>query len=249
MAGGDRADVERLRAYWDGVVQGDPTVPDDLDPGTAAMVQQLHAWYRPPLPDPAFHVRLQEELMHSAAVSPLGAVPKPHGLPVPLQPAQTGGLHRVPRAGCRDARGQPGRMLGYLASAALVVVTLVAAYLAFGPSRPAGTPTGPSANLPALLAPATPAPGAMTEEVVLETTLFGLAYDVADDAGLDPSRPDPAPSRRERHVPGPMISASVRIRSSPALLTINLTEDVPVTPPWPAPRVGLRGRGHPAQTG
>ena len=27
----EQLDVERLRAYWDGVVQGDPTVPDDVD--------------------------------------------------------------------------------------------------------------------------------------------------------------------------------------------------------------------------
>jgi hypothetical protein len=175
MVGGDRADVERLRAYWDGVVQGDPTAPDHLDPGTAAVVRQLHALYRPPLPDPAFHDRLQEDLMHSATVPSRIAAPWSAG-PIATSPngrsapGSTRLLQRRPPAA-------PGRMLSYLASAALVVVTLVATYLAFGPSRPGEAPTAPSANLPMLLAPATPAP---TEEPIIAWTIPADALPAGD---------------------------------------------------------------------
>jgi hypothetical protein len=170
MAGSDRSDVERLRAYWDGVVQGDLTVPEDLDPSTVATVQQLHAWYRPPLPNLAFHTRLQEELMNSAAVSPLDAAPK-----APWSGSQ---VTTNPRGW--SAPAGRGRVLEYLASAALVLVTLVAAYLAFGPSHHVGAPTGPSTSVPALQAPATPAPSDMTEGMVLQTTNFGIAEELPE---------------------------------------------------------------------
>ena len=226
MAGGERADVERLRAYWDGVVRGDPTVPDDLDPDTVAMVQQLHAWYRPPLPDSAFHVRLQEELMTNAAVSSRLAAPwsagpiatSPNGRSAPVS---TRLLQRRPLAA-------PGRMLSYLASAALVVVTLVVTYLAFGPSGPAGTDTGPSANLPALLAPATPAPRALTGEVVLESTSFGLAYELpTTPATIEMSRLE-LPPGASVSIPRDSSVLSAYVVESGSL-TINPTEDVPVT--------------------
>lgn len=225
MAGGDRADVERLRAYWDGVVQGDPTVPDDVDPGTAATVRQLHAWYRPPLPDPAFHDRLQEELMHSATVPSRIAVPWSAG--PNATPPNRRSISGSTRLLQRRPPAAPGRMLGYLASAALVLVTLVAT-LMFGLSRPAGTGTGPSPNLPALLAPATPAPGAMTDEVLLETTLFGLAYDL-------PTTPALIHLDRIQLSPGASVSLppddpdlrAYAIESG--MLTITMMEDVPVT--------------------
>jgi hypothetical protein len=226
MAADERADVERLRTYWDGVVQGDPTVPDDLDPDMVAVVRQLHAWYRPPLPDPAFRVRVQEELMHSATVPSRIAAPWSAGPIVSSPNGQSAPgsmrlLQQLPRAA-------PGRMLSYIASAALVVVTLVAAYLAFGPSRHAGAPTGPPVNHSALLAPATPAPSAMTDEVLLETTLFGLAYDL-------PTTPALIHLDRIQLPPGASISfppddpglSAYTIESG--MLTINMIDDVPVT--------------------
>lgn len=218
MAGGDRSDVERLRVYWDGVVQGDLTVPEDLDPSTVAMVQQLHAWYRPPLPNLAFRTRLQEELMNSAAVSPLGAASK-----APWSGSQ---VTTNPR-GWSVPAGR-GRVLGYLTSAALVLVTLVVGYLAFGPSRHVGAPTGPSTNIPALQAPATPAPSDMTETGVLETTNFGIAYEL-------PTTPATIEMSRGELLPGASITIPL---DNPTLgayviesgtMTVNVTEDVPVT--------------------
>src|SRR4051812_14359545 len=64
--GDDRADVERLRSYWDGVVHGDVTVPDELDPGAAAIVQQLHGLYQPSQPNSEFRDQLKEALMATA---------------------------------------------------------------------------------------------------------------------------------------------------------------------------------------
>ena len=118
----------------------------------------------------------------------------------PSKPTQTGSLHRVPHACCTTPSAAPGQVLSYLTSAVLVAVTLVAAFLAFGPSRHAGAPTGPSANLSALLAPATPALSAMTDEVLLETTLFGLAYDLPTTPAVI-HLTGSTPSRSEHLVP------------------------------------------------
>jgi hypothetical protein len=226
MVGGDRADVERLRAYWDGVVQGDPTVPDELDPGNAAVVRQLHAWYRPPRPDPAFHVRLQEELMHSATVPAAIATPW-SASPIATSPnrqSAAGSTRLLPR---RPA-ATPVRMLSYLTSAALVVVTLVAAYLALDPSRHGLAPTGPSANLPVLLAPATPTPGGTTDEVLLETTLFGLVYDFPTTPALIHLDRIQLPPGASVSFPADDLDLSAYTIES-GLLTINMMDDVPVT--------------------
>jgi hypothetical protein len=109
-----------------------------------------------------------------------------------------------------------------------LVVALVAVFLALGPSRPRGVPTGQTDNLPALLAPATPAPDATTTELLLETTLFGLAYDM-------PTTPAVIHLDRIQLLPGASVSfpsddldlSAYAIESG--TLTINMIDDVPVT--------------------
>jgi hypothetical protein len=179
----DRADVERLRAYWDGLVQGDAPPPDGLDPATVAVVHQLRAWYRPLRPDPEFRIRLREELMDTAALSPR----VPHhqsGLP-----SNHVGVNDNARAAARPwdqppslrARPDRGQRFGQLAAAAFVLLMLVASYAAFGKAL---RPRQQDIRLAAISAiEATPDSGS-SSGVVQDTILFQQRIDaIPDGAG------------------------------------------------------------------
>ena len=87
------ADADRLRDYWDRLVRGEPVAPDPLDQGSADVVRQLHALYRPPAPDPTFLARLEEQLMPTAALTPRQFRPR--------RSAQMAAPRAPPAAGCR----------------------------------------------------------------------------------------------------------------------------------------------------
>jgi hypothetical protein len=85
----------------------------------------------------------------------------PHGLSLPdrLHP------HRTGEAGRADGSGGPQRVLALLATAALVLLTLGASYVAFQRSH-TNRESGQSASIPALVAPATPPASRPAEELL-----------------------------------------------------------------------------------
>jgi hypothetical protein len=224
MAGDDRADIERLRDYWDGLVLGKSDTPGDLDPETIDIVNQLRDWYRPSLPDPSFHARMEEDLMLNAPMH-LHIDDRSTGQLFALRPHQQPAMpyaFSMPRRWMSES----SRLLSYVATVALVVVTLLAITLTAGPGRPGGEHVGKSTTLPALLAPSTPA--AMTEELIIESTLFGLAYDV-------PTTPALIYLDEVQLLPGTSVSFPADSSDLNAylvesgVLTMNMAEDVPVT--------------------
>src|SRR4051812_27434596 len=122
--GDDRADVDRLRSYWDGVVHGDVSTPDELNPGAIAIVQQLHGLYQPQQPNPEFRDQLKEALMATAMHPERG----PMTLPRMLRSADSvnrdkGGRTLLPIVGS----GSSVRVrwaLTQFATAALLLLTL-----------------------------------------------------------------------------------------------------------------------------
>ena len=164
----DRADVERLRAYWDDVVHGNPTVPDDLDSSTAATVQRLHALYQPPLPTPEFRDQLKEALVAPTMHPDSGLISRrwmsrsansSNGHPV-RQPLPTIVQASVP--------ARVRWILAHVATAALLILMVVGSLVLFGPGRPhrqeeapgAIPALGTTASTPANADPtAVPAPG------------------------------------------------------------------------------------------
>lgn len=166
----DRDDVERLRTFWDGLVHGDPTLPDDLDPSTAATVQQLHTLYQPPRPTPEFRDQLKEDLlvttMHpdSDLVTPRwmsrsASSPDGHSVRWPL-----------PLVAPASAPAHAGWILAHVATAALLVLMVVGSLVLFGPGRPHRLEQAPVA-IPALGATApTPATAEPSTATTVGTT-------------------------------------------------------------------------------
>jgi hypothetical protein len=174
MQGDERADVERLRRYWDGVVQGTPTNADDLDAASTAVVRRLHELYQPPLPDPAFRQRLQEEYMNATTVQPRIATPptgddratSPNSWTAPVP------YHRSPPPWFFADRG---RVLSHLATAALLLLTLVSAYRLFVAPH-GGGPSEPRTTLPAVASTPAPTlpPGVKEDTIVFQQVLDEL---------------------------------------------------------------------------
>ena len=165
MSPDDREAIDDLDRYLDRLVGGRPFLPEGegLDPDLAEASRQFHALDardHVPNPNPAFRRRLQEDLMHRAAISfsnrPLADVPgasttangRPRGLP--LRPGHN--------PGGRSRRWSP---LPWLATAAVVLLTLASGFAAYrlAPSSPNDDRTffaGPGATVEA---PAGAVPG------------------------------------------------------------------------------------------
>ena len=159
---------DRLSDVWDAVARG-VAAPISANPRLIETVRALHDRDAVPPPDPAFVARTREELV--AAVPTLAAPAGrerivPNGrlefrsFPAPL---------RIPPAAPRH---WPRWALAQLATAALLIVTLVGSFLAFGPTRPGRQEEAP------MLVPAisgTPAtPEAVRTETLLDTTVAAL---------------------------------------------------------------------------
>jgi hypothetical protein len=170
MASNGRHDqtIPALGRYWDELVQGRPADPGDLDPALAAVVRQLHARDDALGADPDFAARLFADLEDQMPTAHLELTHRP-GLP-PLRLGSTRGPNdRVADRPMRTPWRPVWSALAPIASAVLVVVAFVTAYLAGGLSRSA-QPNEPPAQLPALMALATPAPSEPTMETLLDTT-------------------------------------------------------------------------------
>ena len=149
--------------FWDQVTQGRVAASGNLDPGDAATIRALHAGDDRPGPSLAFRRQLREELMHAEAI-PFVSEPT-------LRP-RPNGRTSYPWSDTSLGRPWSPRQLGWapLATAALVVLTLVGSFFAFGPGRP-GRQVPLPAILPASIAtPATPQPG-VTETLLVDTSV------------------------------------------------------------------------------
>jgi hypothetical protein len=166
----DRADVERLRAYWDGVVHGNPTGPDDLDPSTAATVQRLHALYQPPLPTPEFRDQLKEALVATTMHPESGLISHPWMSRSGRSPNDHLVRRPLPSIVQASAPARGRWILAHVATAALLILMMVGSLVLFGPGRAHRQEEAPDA-IPALGATAsTPASADPTAVLAPGTT-------------------------------------------------------------------------------
>ncbi len=121
-----------LRRYWDALVLGKPASPGQIDPESAALLQQLHT-LPDGQPDPAYARDLRERLMHTAT-NPF-APPIPPSLNGKLAPRPSDLPLAIPLPR-RPRRAWP---LAQAAIVLLIVAAIVATY--FMTLRPQSEPT------------------------------------------------------------------------------------------------------------
>jgi hypothetical protein len=119
-----------LRRVWDEIARGEPATSGELDPQLVETIQRLHTLGDVPPPDPIYTRRLQESLMHTTAM------PLPLADPL-AQPDRNGQWPPTARPAIRPPLPQvQGRSaVIQLATAALLLLTLVGSLLAFGSGR------------------------------------------------------------------------------------------------------------------
>ena len=168
----ERRDGDALERAWDAVRHGEAP-PADVEPWLVETLQDVHARDHVPPLDPIFVQDLREELLTVATVPTTGAVdqlrmPNGRAIHLPLSTAWPAG----PRGSNPDRR-----TLGQLATAAIVLLTLVGSFFAFGPGRLARQDT--PVFLPAISGtPATP------EAVATETLLDAMTAALPDAPGI-----------------------------------------------------------------
>jgi len=123
---------DHLNDYWNALERNAP--PDEvhrlgekLDPARKAALDQARSLYQRERPDPAFLARLETDLMNAFATTPAGTVPLPRQHPGPsngrIEPRMPTWLPALPEAGRRRKWA-----IAQLATAALLIVTLLGAY-------------------------------------------------------------------------------------------------------------------------
>ena len=160
-----RATDEQQR-FWDAATGAGPAAPGGLDPALTEAAGRLRALDRVPPPDPVFAAQLRDELTAAAARSLPQVASRPGGRNERVQLPRRAGLPTW-LAG-RDRRRWA---LAQVATAALLVVTVLAAYVAFGPGRPQRVVVPPVAGSPT---PATPSPSGVESELMLDPTVASL---------------------------------------------------------------------------
>ena len=168
----ERRDGDALERTWDAVRHGEAP-PADVEPWLVETLQGVHARDHVPPLDPVFVQDLREELLTVVTVPNTASVDKlrmPNGRAIHL-PSSTAWS-----AGPRGSKA--GRWaLGQLATAAIVLLTLVGSLFAFGPGRPAQRDT--AVFLPAISGtPATP------EAMATETLLDAMTGALPDASGI-----------------------------------------------------------------
>lgn len=125
-------DVIALADYWDTLVLGQPALPGarhpDPDPGLVAVIDHLHTRDGGLSADAAFVARLRDELTEAWSAEPnaLHTIALLSNSPIRLAP-----LPHLPASAHRPAAPAQHPM-GAFAAAALILVTLAAAIVAFG---------------------------------------------------------------------------------------------------------------------
>jgi hypothetical protein len=130
MATDDAQFADRLNHLLDALSDGAASSPNGSLPDheLAAFIQDLHAYDDAPPADPRFADRLLEDLMHATTLHDATAFPQ---APLPLTVRD-----RFMPSPALPARSRPGRTLGQLATAALVLLALVGSIVVLGPLRP-----------------------------------------------------------------------------------------------------------------
>jgi DNA-binding beta-propeller fold protein YncE len=146
------AAVDGVSAYWDALVLGQETTGIDLDPDVAEAIRRFQALGVAP-PSTA-RKRVWQTVQHAAAIQ--------RESEEPMQPSVVLGRSRLLPSRIRPGavplpwRGRTPWLLAQLATAALLVLTLVGSLIAFGPLRPDGEQ--PLAHLAAVGTPAPTSP-------------------------------------------------------------------------------------------
>src|SRR5215210_4265728 len=133
--------------YWDALVRGEQHPDDALDPVLTDTITWVMSQDDAPRPDLRFVTRLEEQLMVTSSTS--GAV-----APVAsTAPWTTWNGRAAPGPHLWPGRSEAGSRrrwaLAQLATAALLTLTLVGSFLAFGPGRPVRQDE-PAAVIPAI---------------------------------------------------------------------------------------------------
>ncbi|MGH2615432.1 MAG: hypothetical protein ACRDJC_09355 [Thermomicrobiales bacterium] len=154
----DRGTADRLNDHLDAVVSGDVARSHDLDPSIAATVERFFTADDAPGPPPGLADRIWAEVMdHTATVELVLTIPA-------SRPDRNG---RAPLRFRRTAPPNHGpSALAYLATAALVLLTLVGSFVALRGSLPLIGPEERAVIIPAI-DDATELPAGVIEDVVL----------------------------------------------------------------------------------
>jgi DNA-binding beta-propeller fold protein YncE len=132
---GTRLTYDQLARYWDALDQDASREPVSLDPELAATIRRFHeiAARNPGRgPDPLFVNRLLEQLASSAALNQAA----PRSLPTEHVASPNGRTLGSASGSVLDLPSRRrGLTLAQFATAALVLLTLVASFFVFGPSR------------------------------------------------------------------------------------------------------------------
>lgn len=166
----DKPVVEAIGSYWDALVRGGHPTAGPLDPELAQAITWTMTQDDAPRPDPQFVTRLEEHLMATSST--------PAPLPLVVSPASGRSWNgwALPGPQRRPQRSREGSQWTWgstsVATAALVVLTLIGSLLAFGPGR-LDRQEQPPVVIPAVSeAPATPAAVA-SEATTIEQIAFG----------------------------------------------------------------------------
>jgi mannose-6-phosphate isomerase-like protein (cupin superfamily) len=145
MAGLERDAIEQFARYWDAAAAGASDEPDLADPTLAATVSRLYALEELPDIDPAFQSRLEARLLGTSVAT----VGLPGTIPLPmaghdLHTSHNGRTDAQPwrvRAPASTRPIRPGWSLAQLATAALLLLTLLGGVIAI---RSATAPRPPT---------------------------------------------------------------------------------------------------------
>jgi quercetin dioxygenase-like cupin family protein len=160
-------DEERLDGFWNELVAGKPAPATDLDPSLIDVVRRFHRSTDVPGPDAAFVDRLMEELMETTV--PAAPVPRLPSIPPNGRVARPRTRWSSP---VRPAAPR-GWLVTQLATAALLLLTLLGIYFAFLHDRfAADGPTG----VPGLAGSpvSIQAPPAVLRETIVDTVFDPL---------------------------------------------------------------------------
>jgi quercetin dioxygenase-like cupin family protein len=155
--GSDRAAA--IDRYWDAIIRGERPA-DHIERSLAETIVQMHERDNVPEPDPVFVARLERDL--AAATHPLSSdlhAPPYNAAPSPNGTAST---HRLPPPTSPRTIPLSRRALVPLLSAALLVLTLVAGFVALGWRTERSTPV------------AVPAPASWSNTLVLRAGLTAM---------------------------------------------------------------------------
>jgi quercetin dioxygenase-like cupin family protein len=166
--------MDEASRVWDAVVRGTAADATAFDPTLVETIRRLQLLGEQLHTDPRFAAQLEETLMH--AMNPTPVAPSPLGrtlTTVPNGRSPRGVLREAPLH--RDAPHAHGA-LAYLATAALILLTLIASYVVFGSTWRLGREDDDPAVIPALVGTpeASPVPGLTEDTVVFHQTFDAI---------------------------------------------------------------------------